>query len=844
MNAFKKATKRIAAVAASAAMVSSAVFGASLSNYPNNFVENGKFNGKVVVGASAAAMDTTSAASIIDDLKAEFSGDSEKVKITYKKSNSGGDSVEVADSGKALNYGESLSTVKSAAFDDGDSDLLQDENLDLKTSEDYQQTLSLANNGVFEHALRDELEDEISSHLFFAKGDVVSYKMELDSDMDVTNYDDGDIIGKELIIMGNEFTIGSYSKNAGSTGFDELELIGGSNKVSLGEGESTTVTVEGKSYDVSVQSVSDSKVLLTVNGESMSVDEYDTAEIGGVNVAITDLVPSSRDAVKGYAELVVGGQKVLLKEGSEVEINEEQISDLYEDYKVTVSFDVDSDENANEKFQGFVLTYSWENSDGFMLEAGESFDDKVFQAFSIVYDGTNNPEYSEVVLESSGEELKLSGETMGEDEFDQEIAHALDKTATNTSVRLIGGDTEMPMFVQDLDLATNPGAIAKVGATSFYSVTSNGNVIFIGTQAEIEALFTLSVAWSPGTSTVIDVKATAADNGLRFLSGDSDNQQLYEITGYSESDDEYDFEDVLSGNTKSDIAYDDVAAKLDDVATFTATTDDVFTVVDNNENNVNLAFANELLVDLSGVTSTAVTDGVVSFSYDEGDMTEDENGDIVGFDVDFGAYDTTDEEFTLTLDTTNFESFSGAEYDVAEDDDNTQERVTKYGTKVVIDAEDKKSIKVYTPEEQVYAKVSLVTGGAAAETMTVTVDAADVEDKKAELEEDGYTIVGTETMSSEEVTFDVAAPVMDSEVTGMENMIVVGGPAVNAVARALLGVEEYTIEEAGVNAGEAVIRYYDASNSVLVYGYSAEDTAAAATKLNAGGLSGSEVNVQ
>ena len=66
-----------------------------------------------------------------------------------------------------------------------------------------------------------------------------------------------------------------------------------------------------------------------------------------------------------------------------------------------------------------------------------------------------------------------------------------------------------------------------------------------------------------------------------------------------------------------------------------------------------------------------------------------------------------------------------------------------------------------------------------------------------------------------------------------------------SIAAALLGLSYPTYGAAsGVGADEAVIRYFADSNSVVVYGYEGKDTAAAVSKLNAGGLSGEVVNVQ
>ena len=96
------------------------------------------------------------------------------------------------------------------------------------------------------------------------------------------------------------------------------------------------------------------------------------------------------------------------------------------------------------------------------------------------------------------------------------------------------------------------------------------------------------------------------------------------------------------------------------------------------------------------------------------------------------------------------------------------------------------------------------------------------------------------------MAFDVTSPMLDTDMVALgeaawNDMIVVGGPAVNQVAAMLLGLDYPTYGSAsGVSEGEGLIRYFEDSNSVLVYGYSAQDTAEAVDRLNSGGLSGDE----
>lgn len=817
MSKFTKATKRIAAVAASAVMVSSAAFGAGLSSYPQNFVSNGKFDGKVVVGSAASAMDTTTATSIIEDLKSEFSGSSSKVKITYKSASAGGEEISAVRSNQALNYNETVGAVsETAGFDDQDADALADGRFKNGISdEDYEQKLVLAN-GDFDYALRDEVTGvtEIKDGIFYADQDTfATYTLDLKTAVTnsgtLTSNEADEFIGEELNIMGNEFTIGDITFS--SNNVSKLVLLGGANKVSLGEGESTSVTIDGKAYEVSVQSVSSSKVLLTINGESKSIDEFDSEDIAGVSVAVTDLVSSSRDAVKGYAEVVIGGQKITLEDGSaEVKINEDDISDLYEDYEVTSDF-------TGSGIDAIVITYKV--GDDILLEKGDSLNDVLFQTFAVTFDGTNEPEYTEIKLTVDSDDLKISGTTEDNVDLTMALLHMGDKTSSSTAVWFKGeNDEDRILFSGSKNL----------------SAPASANAIDAGLQDGTVAVFTLNETGLKGSG---------------FLLEKDDNEQyLYTVSSIdtvTAGTHEVDFEEYLRADDEADIQRTEWNSKLGMVTTaFTAGADTI--TVDETALGNTIAYENEVLLDLADAESANIGSDAPSliFSLDTDDTDADGTEDAQTINVTLG-YDSTDQEFDIS-------SISGSlAFSNAGNDDNEKSNsdvktyVNTFGVMVEYDNDEKQSATIMIPEEQVEGMVTLSFGGTAASSMTVTVDADMADAKEAELEEDGYTVVSSETVSSTAVTFGVTAPVYDADVSGMDDMIVVGGPAVNTVAAKLLGLSFPTYGAAsGVGADEAVVRYFADSNSVVVYGYEGKDTAAAAKKLNAGGLSGEVVNVQ
>ena len=151
MNKFKKATKRIAAVGVAAAYAATTALAGGL-NVTENFVKDGKFFGNVVIGST---QDAAASLSIIAAMKSQFSGDEEKVEITYKSEAVNGDSLNAIDSKETLNIGETLEST-ARTFDDDESKIFEDGELKDDT---YTQELVLKN-GKFDYRVFDEIKGE------------------------------------------------------------------------------------------------------------------------------------------------------------------------------------------------------------------------------------------------------------------------------------------------------------------------------------------------------------------------------------------------------------------------------------------------------------------------------------------------------------------------------------------------------------------------------------------------------------------------------------------------------------------------------------------------------------
>lgn len=841
---FRKATKKIVAVASATALASASVFGAA--NYPSNFVQDGELNAQVVVGSGAASSDMNAAMSIVADLEDRYSEGSSMTTITYREASEGGERVQILNSGEEHLLGENLDDNRDIPFDDGDLSVLEDGEVRMEDSdEEYSQEINFGQTGTFEHSLRDRLEDDMSQKMFFEGNEVImSYTMNLDSSVDVSGYTNNDIVGEKITIMGNEFTIGNNFGVQGNN-FDELKLLGGANEVTLGFGESTTVTVEGNEYDVTLNDASTTSAQLTINGVSKNVDEFESEVFGNTNVVVTDVFSTDRT---GYASFIVGGQEVLLQHGDEVQINDEDISDVFDDYEATVYFSTDGDDTIDTDFDGFRIDYSYTDSNGLILREGEMWEDRVFNAVGIQYDGTNNPDYTVTEFSVSGDDLSLSGETVEGESFDREIGYAFMYNGdTEAAIRLIGDTDTVPMIVEDVDFSGIANQLIQDGSSDAWEVQDdNGVTVFTGTAVEIQDLFVNTSVLSATSNLFDGFDADFMQDGAIIFAGDEDNQYLYQVTNYDRDstapDSEFSFEDLLSGSEDNEVRVGDVDSELVDVTTFTADgDDDVSTIAATRAGSeLGLAFAQEMMVDLRGLTALDLETGTassISIGYDEGDMDLDDNTDVNDFDIDLD-YDTDDEEIELTPVVTGFQNFTGAKYDISDSNDDVQQRVDKYGTIVEFDTDERGYVTISVPDEQVEAMVYLTAGASAGSTMTETVSSDMVDDRVAELEADGFTVVSTSEMSTDDVTVNIDGPLTDMDLTEADvaagNHIVVGGPAVNEAARIYLGIDEYTIDQAGVAPNEFVHLYYESANSIVVYGYSAADTTAAVEELNAG----------
>ena len=805
MSKFKNATKKITAVAASAALVSTAAF-AGLGDYPNNFVEDGSFNGQVVVGAAAAASDSTAAQSIISDLANEFSADSEKVRITYRAKGSG-DSVVVASANDDLNLGEDL-TAAEDKFDNEDlSGFLADgmivDNDYEDTEYDYEQEL-LPGDVAVEFGRSYDMDDETDvpeAYLDIAAGTQL-YTLTVDfTDHPIVAVnagatDEGLVSSESIEMFGKSFTFDPNNN------FDEdLTLFASSNIVTVNQGDKVSVENEGNTYEVEVTGAnSDSETaILSVNGVTKSVTKGTNTAIAGLDVYVDEVFVSNVGGDSAAVKLFLGSDEVVLPISStstdgtawsEVEVDGESLRG-YEVAATTVT--------ANNWSELVELSFRYapqdmENEVEY-LRVGDSIADPLFGTLTVSFDGpttelmAGNP----VSIDRSSDDAVLTFTNRDNDEYELELFTGVEGAADQV-------DYHLDLFNES--------------ASATYTLVEEDERII-----------------------------------LQEGSGDNIVSKVYEIVDIDAIDAEVELRDLTDGSTivvKEGDEVEDTGAFVQNataaVAGVSPATFDLNTQADNLGADVTVI---QTVYTSSDVTVTFTSDGLT------GTVTLAEEAT----NVDEAAESATVDTVTVTVDSSldndveiiSFAIAGGANPAAAEDDEDSDVRygLTWFGSYMELDkASDGGSFVMYTPMEEVDYEVTYTTGSVG-QTNMKTVLASDLAAEKESLVDAGFEIVDEETVASEDVSFDVSSVMTDSEVTGNSDMIVVGGPAVNTVAASLLGMSYPTFGvESGVGADEAVIRYFADSNSVLVYGYEAKDTTAAVTKLNAGGLSGEQVNVQ
>jgi len=307
--------KKIASIMATTVMLGSTVAFAAAA-YPAPFVNNGVADAAVVVGANAAAADTVAATNLKANLDKSVIANSGTLSGT-------GDQAKIEKSSSKFTYGNGVTNFESS-LDDKDLPTLLAEGtyMDSDNNEfDYKQSLDLANLtlGLFDN---DEYKRDTPTVGF----DITEGTFIMNATLDFV--DDPAYINLEttdLPILGKMYYV--LDMNSAN---DTLTLLDSAESTTMSEGETKTLTIDGKAYEVKVDYVSDTKVKFVINGESTNnLASSGTQRLAdGAYVGVKDIMYSAKDTGTSKVEFSIGAGKLVIEHGEEVKLNDDSISNL------------------------------------------------------------------------------------------------------------------------------------------------------------------------------------------------------------------------------------------------------------------------------------------------------------------------------------------------------------------------------------------------------------------------------------------------------------------------------------------------------------------------------------
>jgi hypothetical protein len=372
--------KKIASIVATTVMLGSTVAFAAAAAWPAPFVNNGAADSAVVYGATSA--DLTAAADLGAALDKSVTANSGTLSGT-------GDQAKIEKSSSKFQYGGGVQLYETSLDDKDLPTLLADGTFmdDDNDEFDYKQTLDLANLtlGLFDDDgyKRDTptVGFDVSEGTY-----IMAYTLDfIDNPLWV------DLETTDLPIMGKNY----YVLDAVQTTKDSLTLLDSAETKTLGEGETATITVDGKSYEVKVDFVSSTpNARFVVNGETTnSLANGATQRLaGGAYIGVKEVLYTAKDTGTSKVEFSIGAGKLILTNGEDVELNDENIDNL------VVTF-VNSTASKLDK-----ITLNWSAETDSWITPDSQIEMPGFNAVKMSFTGMNYPKEQSIIVQADGDD--------------------------------------------------------------------------------------------------------------------------------------------------------------------------------------------------------------------------------------------------------------------------------------------------------------------------------------------------------------------------------------------------------------------------------------------------------
>jgi hypothetical protein len=327
----KKAIKKVVALGSGLTMIGATIMGATadLGAYPAPFVQDGVFNGAIVVGSAAATSDVLGAIDISASLQAAAkTGVASGAAATTTVE--GGVLLEDTNN-QDFNWGDYLS---ASSLDDGDFPALLADGVlsdDDGTDYDYDQEIVVGNE-TLAYSLVDN--DVYSDPVMYLDLDaatntdyILTFTLDFDSgdSVDWESLDDSESIE----MFGTTWTI----DNIAAAGTDNLVLYGSDVTQLVSLNTPIDVEVDETSYTLDLvganSDASPAEVHVSVNGEVKSMSEGQTKTISGLKVYVQDVFVSTVGGESASANLFIGSKELDLgntfSSWSSIELDDETL---------------------------------------------------------------------------------------------------------------------------------------------------------------------------------------------------------------------------------------------------------------------------------------------------------------------------------------------------------------------------------------------------------------------------------------------------------------------------------------------------------------------------------------
>lgn len=846
--------RKAAVIGSSGAMFGATMMGAlayDLADYPDQFIADGVFDGKIVVGEAAAAEDIIGAIDIAASLQAastvevETPGSGNEVELE-------GDAFKLSSSNDALELREPVGEVVTVVTE---RDLAGLKSGQITTSEGttaFNQYLRLKDGSNLQNMTVNYVEndDDVLADYLVVDTDSPFLEWEIqfpegfESELDGTDLEDME--DKTFNILGTDFTVVQATLTNGDD--VELTLMGGSISDTLREGETRTYSIDGVDYEVTLVFVSDPnsgsvEAKFAVNGETTdALEEGDTDTLsGGLQIGIRDILVNAREGVTSF---FLGADKLVLDDttattsdtfNGDVEVNNENINDadvsiLGQNSSGTTKFEITSIK--------YRLTMDAADGTTAFIPKGHGVKEFMRRPESLIsdtldlrYEGLTTPETTPFEINAKGDdEYQLTFTNIQGAEY-RNIPLLSNKDGTWK----FGDDDDEFVFVEAADKATY-----NIGRNDYFVVSNDRgsgdadksvtNVLRYedyddsDSVLELENLATggqvnVPIA-SDGTGSLVVGGHTYAVNVSNVSASEPTiNVDLNADGGYGDKVDITVWGGVV-------VSFEGYQSFDDNTSSFFQTTDFTSpTVVGNGatlENATNFSESGTItsyLVNMSATvlsknfdTSDASTNGVLKWR-----LTRASSNEV---DLDLGSSDYSG---PLEGSVSDVNEFQFVERD---DNDDYTEGMTDWGILVSEynpDGDDPNELTLEVPRTQRLGQVFVTLGSVEARAGG-----------------------GSRNTQVNPISVGLAVLDRDAPALGEENLILVGGPCANTVAAEFLGNPENCAE--GFEPGKGVISAQEFGDTVaiLVAGYEAQETLGASRVLAEHedyALSGSEVEV-